>query len=192
MDSIKRMLKKMDNADAFLPQIEKAYRSKWVVYSEASMAGAEHVMKYLGQYTHRVAITNQRILHISKTHVTFMAKDYRDRAVKKPVKLPGVEFLRRFCMHVMPERFVRIRRFGIYNHTYIGNCNIQFLPDSAETARKIEALCETKQERVKRLTGFDACRCTACGKGTMITIREVPRIRSPATDLKAALASKLL
>jgi hypothetical protein len=63
------------------------------------MAGAGHVVKYLGQYTRRVAITNQRILNMENGKVTFIAKDYRDRAIKKPVILNGVEFPRRFTMH---------------------------------------------------------------------------------------------
>jgi hypothetical protein len=89
---------------------------------------AEHVVKYLGQYTHRVAITNQRILNIADGKVTFIAKDYRDRAVKKPVTLDGVEFLRRFTMHILPRRFVKIRRFGIYNHTVKRNLALTVCP----------------------------------------------------------------
>jgi hypothetical protein len=65
--------------------------------------GAEHVVKYLGQYTHRVAITNQRILNIADGKVTFIAKDYRDRAIKKPITLDGIEFLRRFTSTFCPE-----------------------------------------------------------------------------------------
>ncbi|MBK7097017.1 MAG: transposase [Saprospiraceae bacterium] len=62
------------------------------MYCEPSLAGSVHVVKYLGQYTHRVAITNQRILNIANGKVTFIAKDYRDNAMKKPVTLDGVEF----------------------------------------------------------------------------------------------------
>ncbi|MGV8134807.1 MAG: transposase [Mangrovibacterium sp.] len=72
--------------------LPNAYQTKWVVHCEPSLANAEHVVRYLGQYTHRVAITNQRILNIADGKVTFLAKDYRDRAVKKPVTLDGVEF----------------------------------------------------------------------------------------------------
>jgi len=87
LGSLKRKLRKTGMLDEFAPLIQKAWDKKWVVYSEASMAKAEHVIRYLGQYTHRVAITNQRILNITDTHVTFIAKDYRDRAIKKPVAL---------------------------------------------------------------------------------------------------------
>jgi hypothetical protein len=110
LDSMKRELRKLSAMDCFKVCIEKAYQKKWAVYCESSLAGAEHVIRYLGQYTHRIAISNQRILSVDSTHVTFVAKDYRDRAQKKPVPLTGEEFLRRFSLHVMPDGYVRIRR----------------------------------------------------------------------------------
>jgi hypothetical protein len=98
-----------------------------VAHCEPSLSGAEHVIKYLGQYTHRVAITHQCILNITDRKVTFIAKDYRYRAVKKPVTLDGTEFLRRFVQHILPKRFVKIRRLGIYNHTTKRNPALQFV-----------------------------------------------------------------
>ena len=117
-----------------------------MVYCEPSLANAEHVIRYLVQYTHRVAITNQRILNIADGKVTFLAKDYRDRAVKKPVTLDGVEFLRRFTLHILPRRFVKIRRFGIYNHTVKRNLKLQFVPQKKpdiETVIKRQKPAET-------------------------------------------------
>jgi len=193
LDSIQRKLRKLNALDGFRNHISKAKASKkWVVFSEASMAGAEHVMRYLGQYTHRVAISNHRILNITDTHVTFIAKDYRDRAQPKPITLEGAEFLRRFCQHVMPDRFVRIRRFGIYNHTVIRNLDLQFRTEAAIAARGIEQKLETKEERIKRLTGFEAGRCPSCKKGRLTVIREIPRNRSPPGNLKEILKYKLL
>ena len=147
------------------------------------MATAEHVVKYLGQYTHRVAITNQRILNITDGKVTFIAKNYRDRAIKKPVTLIGAEFLRRFAMHILPKRFVKIRRFGIYNHTAKRNLGLQFVP---EEKPDIDAIIrqqkppETNVERFERLTGINPCLCPVCKSGKMLVVRELPRIRSPA------------
>ncbi|MBW6481033.1 MAG: transposase, partial [Bacteroidales bacterium] len=164
-------------------KIQQAYKTRWVVHCEPSLAGVEHVVKYLGQYTHRVAITNQRILNIADGKVTFIAKDYRDRAIKKPVTLEGVEFLRRFTMHVLPVRFVKIRRFGIYNHTAIRNLKLQFIPEESpdvDTLIKRKQPPETNLQRFQRITGIDPCRCPVCKKGTMITVRELPRIRSPS------------
>ena len=181
LESLKHKLRKMDVLTQFDPIMQKAWNKNWVVYCEPSMAGAEHVISYLGQYTHRVAITNQRILDITDTHVTFIAKDYRDRAAKKPVTMPGVEFLRRFCMHILPHRFVKIRRYGIYNHTTKRNLKLQFVPEVTDDLiiENEKPMKETSQERVKRLTGFDVYQCPICKKGKMYVIREIPRIRSP-------------
>jgi hypothetical protein len=193
LDSLKRELNKEGMLDNFNFQIQKAYSTNWVVHSEASLASADHVIRYLGQYTHRVAITNQRMLNITDTHVTFIAKDYRDRAKKKPVSLRGVEFLRRFCMHVLPKGFVKVRRFGIYNSTTIRNLNLQFVPQQKSDIEQLEnpKEKETAIERIKRLTGFDIELCTTCKKGRMIVVRQMPRIRSPPGHLPMILLSRL-
>ena len=153
-DSLKRALRKQNELGLFDDRVQAAYKTPWVVHLEPSMASAEHVVKYLGQYTHRVAITNQRILNIAEGKVTFIAKDYRDRAIKKPVILDGVEFLRRFTLHILPKRFVKIRRYGIYNHTVKRNLDLCFTPE--EKASKLKAgskPTETKQKRFERLMG---------------------------------------
>jgi hypothetical protein len=187
LDSLKRALRKQNSLALFNDKVQKAYQTKWVVHCEPSLASAEHVVKYLGQYTHLVAITNQRILNIANGKVTFIAKDYRDRAVKKPVTLDGVEFLRRFTMHVLPARFVKIRRYGIYNHTTKRSLALQFRPEEKPT---IDSLIkrddppETNLERFRRLTGFDPCQCPVCKKGRMMVVRELPPIRAPAWSPK--------
>ncbi len=188
LDSLKRALRKRNEFSLFDDKVQQAYSSRWVVHCEPSLASVEHVVKYLGQYTHRVAITNQRILNISDTQVTFIAKDYSDRAVKKPVTLDGVEFLRRFAMHILPRRFVKIRRFGIYNPTLIRNYKLQFVqeekPDIQTIINKKKGP-ETKLERLERLTGINPSLCPVCKKGRMVIVRELPRIRSP--DLFASI-----
>jgi len=183
LDSLKRALRKQNELALFNSAVQQAYKTKWVVHCEPSLAGADHVVKYLGQYTHRVAITNQRILKIDDRAVTFIAKDYRDNDVKKPVTLDGIEFLRRFAMHILPRRFVKIRRFGIYNHTTKQNLDLQFtLPPRADTDAAITDIqpAETNLQRMERLTGFNPCLCPNCKSGIMIVLKELPRIRSPA------------
>lgn len=183
LDSLKRALRKDNELALFCDAIGQAYKTKWVVHCQPSLAGAEHVVKYLGQYTHRVAITNQRILDIADGKVTFVAKDYRDRAIKKPVTLDGVEFLRRFTLHILPRRFVKIRRFGIYNHTVKRSLALQFTVEEKpgiDTLIKRQQPPETNHERFERLTGINPCKCPVCKTGRMVTIRELPRIRSPA------------
>lgn len=182
LDSLKRALRKHHELALFYNTLHEAWKTKWVVHCEPSLANANHVINYLGQYTHRVAIANDRILNIAGGKVTFIAKDYRDRAIKKPLTLDGVEFLRRFTMHILPRRFVKIRRFGIYNHTVKRNLKLQFVP---EEKPGIEALIEqqkppeTRMERFARLTGINPCLCPVCKTGRMIVINVLPRIRSP-------------
>jgi hypothetical protein len=108
---------------------------------------------------------------------------YRNMAVKKPVTLDGVEFLRRFTMHILPQRFVKIRRFGIYNPTFIRNHKLQFVPEEKPDIQAIikkQKGPETMLERLERLTGVNPCLCPVCKTGSMIIVRELPRIRAPA------------
>ncbi len=182
LDSLKRSLRKQNKLTLFNAAVQQAFKTKWVVHCEPSLAGADHVVKYLGQYTHRIAITNQRIINIEGGQVTFIAKDYRDNAAQKPVTLDGTEFLRRFTMHILPRRFVKIRRYGIYNHTTRKNLALQFVP---EEKPDIDAVInrqqppETKLQRLERLTGINPCTCPVCKKGKMVIVKVLPRIRSP-------------
>lgn len=186
LDSLKRYLKKNNcYTESFNTDIQQAFSGDCVVFSEASMAKSDHVIKYLGQYTHRVAISNSRILNITNTHVTFIAKDYRERAIPKPVTLEGAEFLRRFCLHVLPKSFVKIRRFGLYNATTKRNLELEFGNETIETLRTKKQ--ETAHETLKRLTGIDLSICPVCKTGIMVQVRELPRIRSPGKHLPTML-----
>lgn len=192
LDAIKRKLKKVNNHSGFTSHLEKAYKSEWVVYCEAPLTGVYQVIKYLGQYTHRIAISNQRIKSINKSKVFFHAKDYRDNATVKLVSMKGEEFLRRFVQHILPKGFVRIRRFGIYHHCVKRSLNLQF--DLVPSAFDILMQQEKEKEKEKEnRTIIDAKQhnCPICKTGTMITIRELPRIRSPAGHLPSKLRSYL-
>lgn len=187
LDSLKRKLKK-ENHPMFSNQINDAYSKNWVVYCEAPISGVNQVIKYLGQYTHRIAISNQRILGIQDNKVHFLAKDYRDNATVKKVKLEGVEFLRRFIQHILPKGFMRIRRYGIYNATTKRNLNLQFAP----VKKEFEILVEIKKtkEFLKAQKEKNSC-CPFCKKGKMIKVKELPRIRSPSGHLPSILLSML-
>lgn len=192
LSSLKRSLKKLGRYSGFYQQVQKAFATKWVVYSQASMADSQHVVRYLGQYTHRIAIANDRIINVNDTHVKFWAKNYRKKGLAKPISLPGIEFLKRFCLHVMPKGFVRIRRYGIYHHTTKRNLNLEFFTPAQKATKKLDAIAESKQEKVKRITGFDAAACPCCKKGKLIAISSQPRIRSPSQNLLKVLQAKLL
>jgi len=196
LDSIKRKLEKLQVAASFHEQIQQAYATPWVVFCEPPLSHARNVIHYLGQYTHRVAISNHRIVDVSDTHVTFQAKDYRDKARAKPVRLPGVEFLRRFCQHVFPKGMVRIRRFGIYNPTTIKRLGLVFSFDHLHRIRAAKEGLKVKKETAlqcySRLTGFDPCMCKRCNNKTMKVVAVIPPIRSPAESMLNLLRSKLL
>ena len=92
---------------------EKLYRKKWVVYAKKTFGKPQHVIEYLGRYTHKIAISNYRIIHLSQQLIRFKYKDYKDCAKQKVMKLSTKEFIRRFAMHILPHKFVRIRHYGI-------------------------------------------------------------------------------
>lgn len=181
---LKRILNKKKHA-GFKQQIDKAFKTNWVVFSEAPMSGVNQVIKYLGQYTHRIAISNQRIKEIIKDKVLFLAKDYRDNATQKLIKMSGVEFLRRFIQHILPKGFVRIRRFGIYNATTKQNLDLQFVP----TESGFDLLLKEKT-KTEKIIPNRAC-CPICKIGRMVVIEELPRIRSPTGHLPSILFAKL-
>ena len=86
---------------------------KWVVFGKGSVAGPESVLEYLGRYTHRVAISNGRLLRMDAQGVTFRYKDYRNDGALKEMTLDGIEFLRRLALHILPPGFTKIRHYGI-------------------------------------------------------------------------------
>ena len=96
------------------PQLFRGLFAKpWVVYAKRPFAGPESVIDYLGRYTHKIAISNHRLLSVSKQRVRFRYKDYRDGSSHKVMDLEPMEFIRRFALHILPKGFVRIRHYGI-------------------------------------------------------------------------------
>ena len=177
MKRLKKQLKESNQLPEYQPVIDKAWAKEWVVFSEPSFADSGRVIKYLGQYTHRVAITNNRIRNIDTKNVNFNYKDYRDNAKLKLTTLTGIEFLRRFSMHILPKGFVKIRYYGMLSN--------RFCKQTAMYRKtKQDRSKETVQQRIERLTSFDVYQCPYCKKGHMHTIEVLPRIRSPANFLQ--------
>ena len=98
--------------------IHDAAVQEWIVYAKPPFGGPEQVLEYLSRYTHRVAISNRRILSYEDGKVTFEWRDYADSNRVKRTTLDALEFLRRFLMHVLPDRFVRIRYFGFFSNRH--------------------------------------------------------------------------
>jgi hypothetical protein len=87
--------------------------TKWVVFAQGSVVGPESVLQYLGRYTHRVAISNARLLRMDERTVSFLYKDYRQGGVLREMSLEGTEFVRRLALHILPPGFTKIRHYGI-------------------------------------------------------------------------------
>jgi hypothetical protein len=130
--------------------------------------GPEQVFEYLGRYTHRVALTNNRILAVDDTNVRFCYRDRSDGNKEKVLDVSGEEFIRRFLLHVLPRGFTKIRYYGFLAHANKNICIplIRALIDS--TTAFAQKLVESVQEMMLRLTGVDIGCCPKCGQGTMV------------------------
>lgn len=110
-----KFVSKLRDSGVVIPQIvgKAIFDKDWVVYAKRPFAGANMVVEYLGRYTHKIAISNHRLISISNNEIHFTYKDYRKGAQKLQTKLSAQEFLRRFCLHILPRGFVRMRHYGI-------------------------------------------------------------------------------
>jgi hypothetical protein len=102
----------LKNEKSFSEFLRTLFRQEWIVYAKPPFGGPEHVLQYLARYTHRVAISNHRLLSVDETNVTFQWKDYAHHNKHRTMTLTCEEFLRRFLLHVLPKGFTRIRYFG--------------------------------------------------------------------------------
>ena len=142
----------------------------WVVYSKRTFKGAQEVFKYLGKYTHRIAISNSRILSINSENVTFAAKDYRVDGKYRPMTISGEKFVSRFLLHILPKGFVRIRYYGLL----ACRCKAQKMTLCRNLLGCEQYLSrlrgKTTAEKIKILYNHDICKCSKCGE-PLITFR---------------------
>ena len=167
----------------FQKLVDTLYSKNWVVFSKPSFANPEAVIEYLGRYINKVAISNHRIIKMEDGKVTFRYKDYSDDDKNKYMTLDVFEFIRRFLLHVLPKRFVRIRYYGIMCHRYrkqnllfcryLLNVYVNNNVDNSYSK-------ESWQNILFRLTGKDLSICPECG-GNMVSADDLYFIRpSPA------------
>jgi hypothetical protein len=154
-------------AEAFQELIDQCYTLNWYTYTKRTFSGPLAVVKYLGSYTHRIAISNQRLVSMDEDTVTIRVKDYKDKSKKKLLTLSGVEFIRRFLMHILPKGFVKIRHYGILANrnkkTKLALC--RRLSNSPSYLVKYEGL--NTMEIVALLLGRDVYICPGCGAGRL-------------------------
>ena len=164
-----RHLKPPEDFERFRRQL---YRKKWIVYCKPPFEGVQGVLQYLGRYTHRVAITNDRILNIRNGEVSFSWRDYADHNRQKIMTLKAEEFIRRFLLHVLPSRYVRIRHFGLLANrnrkNTIALCRQILGEGNTVTPPNIRK--ETWQEQLFRICGIDVTLCPICQKGRMCLV----------------------
>ena len=154
----------------FKQLLNTLYQKQWVVYAKKPFGNAGHVLKYLGRYTHRIAISNHRIVAMDKEKVRFKWKDYANDNQQKIMSLDAFEFIRRFLLHTLPKGFCKIRYYGISANKN-RKTNVLLVrkwlsvPNPVYVQRK-----ETWQQTLQRLTGFDVLKCPKCNTGQMKTI----------------------
>lgn len=168
----------LEQPAAFNALIADLYKKKWVVYCKPPFNGTKGVLEYLGRYTHRIAISNHRLVKVEDDKVAFRWRDYADNNKTKIMTVDADEFIRRFLLHVLPDRFVKIRHYGI-----LGNrCRREKLDKCRELLAcadqtKEERKTETWQDALLRLAGIDVGKCPACGERCMRTIETIPPAR---------------
>ncbi len=174
---------------AFVEHLAPARQAEWVVYAKPPFAGPEQVLDYVGRYTHRVAISNSRLLDTEEGQVRFRYKDYRDTAPpQKTMTLPAGEFIRRFLLHVLPARFHRIRYYGLlgnrYRKEHLAQCRQLLGTASPETTSSVSTSPSDYRDRVEALTGISLRTCPRCRDGQMRIVEHLARAHggSPITD----------
>ena len=151
--------------------VDTLFKKKWVVYAKRPFGHPRAVLEYLGRYTHKVAISNHRIKSIEDGRVSFDYKDYRQAAKKQEMSLPGMEFIRRFSLHILPRGFVRIRHYGILSST-----------SKKVTIPEITMQLKHRPRQVKeprKLLSYNPKTCPCCKRETMVTLEIIPKRGPP-------------
>ncbi|MFY9528382.1 MAG: transposase, partial [Candidatus Acidiferrales bacterium] len=168
-------LQALQDPQAFTRHLDLVRDLEWVVYAKPPFAGPQQVVDYVGRYTHRVAISNHRIVDIEVGRVKFKWRDYRDNNQQKTMTLSADEFIRRFLLHVLPSGFHRIRYYGFLGNRHrkekLERCRqlLGMTPSPSEPATQ-----EDYRDRYERLTGHSLRECPVCHRGRMISVKRLP------------------
>jgi hypothetical protein len=166
-----RNINELSSRNIFNSFKDDLYKKEWIVYSKAPFSSAEYVLQYLGRYTNRVAISDNRIIKVDNEKVVFKWRDYKDKNKEKVMSLKPEEFIRRFTMHILPDRFVKIRHYGILANR---NKNLKF--------KRCKEIFRIKPKEVEilstaelffKLTGIKIGKCKNCEKGNLIKICKI-------------------
>jgi len=162
--------------EAFHRYLAPAWNADWVVYAKRPFAGPAQVLEYVGRYTHRVAISNNRLISMDDGKVSFRWKDYRDSSRQKTMTLKAGEFIRRFLIHVLPDGFHRIRYYGFLGNRHragkLTRCRELLGMSSPGSGDDPPA---DYRDRFEALTGRSLRECPHCHTGTMVVIDCIAR-----------------
>jgi hypothetical protein len=165
-------LEPLGDRRAFQRHLAPARKAEWYVYAKPPVAGAEQVLAYVARYTHRVAISNNRLLDIEEGKVRFRWKNYRDGNRPKTMTLSADEFIRRFLLHVLPDGFQRIRYYGFLANRHrqqkLARCR-QLLAMPQPVAPD-DQVAEDYRDQYEELTGASLTECPVCQRGHMVII----------------------
>ena len=160
----------LKNTHRFEALLNTLYKKQWVVYAKKTFGNPASVLKYLGKYTHKIAISNHRIVNIDNGKVAFKWKDYADKNKQKVMIIHAGEFIRRFLLHVLPKAFCKIRYYGIIANRN-RKTNLAAVRKQFKVAQPINNYKdESWQELLQRLTGFNVNQCPECKMETMQSI----------------------
>jgi hypothetical protein len=155
-------------------EIKASRQKSWVVYAKKPFGSPQTVLDYLGRYTHRVALSNDRILQVENAEVTLSFQDRKDGDQKKTLTIEAQEFIRRFLLHVLPDGFMRIRHFGFLANRSkkqaLSQCRKLLDLDPAWPQSPILSA----KDLLLKITGVDLSRCPCCHEGTMIVVGDLP------------------
>lgn len=154
-------LRDLQDPQAFAQLLDACYRKEWVVYCKPPFRDAACVVEYLGRYTHRVAISNHRILNIDDGFVTFQWKDYRDENKQKVMRLTADEFIRRFLCHILPPGFMKIRHYGLLASR--GKSQRLTLCKRLTNTPILQQATSTALDFIRKILGRDPSVCQVCG-----------------------------
>ncbi len=154
--------------------VSPLYKKEWVVYCKPPLGGPQHTLAYLGRYAHRVALSNERLLGIKDDQVTFRFRDRKDHNRVKAMTLDAFDFIRRFLLHVLPHRFVKIRHYGLLStrnrKAKLLRCRRLLGPGASAPTKMPKA---PWYELLQQLTGVDPRICPVCGQGHMVLQSEL-------------------
>ena len=161
----------------FKELLNDLYGQDWHVFCKPPFKRPENVIEYLGRYTHRVAISNDRIVKLEEDRVTIKYRDYSDGDKIKEMSLEAAEFIRRFLLHILPDQFFKIRYYGILSarnkKTKLEKCKEQL----GVPLKQTDKLRLSWQELLEQVSGIDPTRCAHCKKGRLFLVEVLNPVR---------------